>query len=834
MTELIQDLRFALRGFAKSPTFTAVVVLTLAVGIGANVAIFSLMDQLLVRPLPVADPGRLVVLDGPGPYSGSTHNHSDVLTPLSHEMFREIGDRNEVFSGVLAHYPAEIHLTEGGETEDAHGDLVSGTFFEVLGVKPAVGRLFTPQDDVTPGGHPLAVLGYSYWSRRFGSRADVVGETVLVNGHPMTVIGVSSRGFYGVEVGDSVDVYVPLMMQAQVIPTWRPVLGKWDTRWLTLMARIKEGLSLDEARAGVNVLYRQLLQTDAARLETKSENFRKQFLRKQLLLLPGKRGTSGLRDASGTPLLVLMGMVGLVLVIACANVANLLLARATTRGKELALRIALGASRMRLVRQLLVESMILAFAGGALGILLATWIGDLLLRALPFERISQVFSAGPDFRIALFAAGISLLTGLAFGIAPCLKATRPDVAPTLKNEATTVSARAASSRMRNGLVVAQVALSLLLLIGAGLFMRSLLNLMGVDPGFEPDRILAFDVDPSLNGYDLPRRVEVLRQIRDEVAAEPEVRSVSLAEVSLLTDSSVSSTIKVEGYESKEGENMNPNFNGVAPDFFDTMGMPLLAGRDLADSDDAQASKVAVVNENFVRYFFGGADPLGRRFGFGRAANFDVTIVGVVKDGQSVTLRDEPRRFIYLPYNQMSDIGGVTFYVKAKVDPEALVNRMREVVAHVDPTLPVTNVKTMKAQIRESLFVERLLAALSVAFGTVATLLATLGLYGLVSYAVSMRRREIGIRVALGAERGKLLILVLRDVGLLALVGVGLGLAGGYALGRLVQSQLYGLRAADPLTIAAATAVLLLAALVAGYVPASRASRVDPTVALRYE
>jgi putative ABC transport system permease protein len=834
MSALFQDLRVALRSFAKSPTFTVVVVVTLALGIGANVAIFGLLDQLLIRPLPVESPERLVVLDAPGPYSGSTHNQSDVLTPLSHEMFRELRDRNEIFSGVLGHYPASIHLTVGGKTEDAEGDLVSGTFFDVLGVKPAVGRLLTPEDDVTPGAHPLVVLGYSYWSRRFGARPDVVGETVLVNGHPMTIVGVCAKGFYGVEVGDSVDVYVPIMMQPQIIPTWRPVLEKWDTRWLTVMARLRKGTSIDQARAGVNVLYRQLLRADAERLETKSEDFRKQFAEKNLVLLPGARGTSGLRDSSGTALVVLMGMVGLVLFIACANVANLLLARASSRRKELALRIALGASRAQLVRQLLVESMLLALAGGALGILVAIWTGDLLLRALPLDRVSQVFSADPDLRITLFAFVVSLLTGLLFGIAPCLESTRPAVAPTLKNDAATVSARAASSRFRNALVVAQVALSLLLLIGAGLFGRSLFNLVGLDPGFDPGRLLAFDVDPSLNGYDVPRRLEILRRIRDKIEAEPAVRSVSLAEVALLTDSTASSTVRVEGYESKEGENMNPNFNGVAPDFFSTMGMHLVSGRDLADTDTARDPRVAVVNENFVRYFFGERDPLGSRIGFGRSKDLDVTIVGVVKDGQSVSLRDGPRRFVYLPYSQSSDIGSVTFYVKSEVAPEALADRVREAVARVDPTLPVSNVKTMKAQIRESLFVERLLAALSIAFGTVATLLAALGLYGLMSYAVSMRTREIGIRVALGAKRRQLLTMVLKDVGLLALVGVVLGLPSGYALGRLVQSQLYGLSAADPWTIAVATAILLGVSLVAGYVPASRASRVDPIVALRYE
>jgi putative ABC transport system permease protein len=833
MTTLLQDARTALRGFAKNPTFTVIVVVTLALGIGANVAIFALMDQLLLRPLPVERPGRLVVLDGPGPYSGSTHNHSDVLSPLSHEMFLQIRDRNDVFSGVLAHYPATIHLTVGDATEDANGDLVSGTFFDVLGVKPAAGRLFGPEDDVTPGAHPVVVLGYAYWSRRFAGRSDVVGETVSVNGHPMTVIGVSARGFEGVEVGDSVDVYLPIMMQAQVIPTWRPVLGRWDTQWLTVMARLRDGETLDVARAGASVLYRQLLQLDAERLEAKSERFRKEFLEKELVVLPGSRGTSGLRERSETPLLVLMGMVVLVLVIACANVANLLLARASARRKELALRTALGASRARIVRQLLVESLMLSIAGGALGIVLATWTGDLLLRALPFDRVSQVFSADPDLRITLFAVAVSLFTGVAFGIAPCLAATRPDIAPTLKNEATNATARAAASRFRKALVVAQVALSLLLLIGAGLFVRTLLNLAGVDPGFEPERLLAFDVDPSLNGYDVPHRIDILRRIREEVEAEPAVHSVSLAEITLLNDSTMSSSVTVEGYDSKEGENMNPNFNGVAPGFFSTMGMPLLSGRDLADTDDADAPRVAVVNESFVRYFFGTGDPLGRSFSYGRTQR-SVTIVGVVRDGQSVTLRDDPRRFVYLPYSQSSDIGSVTFYVKTAVDPDSLAGRMREAVTRVDPTLPVANVKTMKTQIRESLFVERLLAALSIAFGAVATLLASLGLYGLMSYAVSMRTREIGIRVALGAERGELLMLILKDVGLMALVGVSLGLPSGYALGRLVQSELYGLSAADPLTIGVATVVLLLAAFLAGYIPASRASRVDPIVTLRYE
>jgi predicted permease len=477
-------------------------------------------------------------------------------------MFEHIRDDNTVFAGVLAHYTTRVHLTAGGQTDNADGDLVSGTFFEVLGLAPTVGRLFTAEDDRTPGGHPVVVLGHGFWTRRFAGDPKVVGQTVRVNDQAMTVVGVAPRGFHGVEVGESTDVYMPLMMQAQVIPTWERGVGDWRVRWLTVMARRKDGVSLEQARAGVNVLYRQLLAEDVQHLQTKSERFRTAFLQKHLELLPGGGGTSGLRDESKTPLLVLMGMVGLVLLIACANVANLLLARASSRQKEIAVRLALGASRGRLVRQLLVESVVLALLGGLLGLVFATWTGDLLIRSLPFEQAPRVLSAEPDLRVGLFAFALSLLTGVLFGLVPALQSTRPALAPTLKDETGAVIGGTGPFRFRQGLVVAQVALSLLLLIGAGLFSLSLMNLRALDPGFQPDRLLAFSVDPSLNGYDLRRRFALFKQIQDEVAAEPGVTSVSMAEEPLMTNSNSSSTVKVEGYEAKEEENVNPNFNWV--------------------------------------------------------------------------------------------------------------------------------------------------------------------------------------------------------------------------------------------------------------------------------
>ncbi len=836
MDDLGQDLRYAFRTIAKNPGFAGVIVATLALGIGANTAIFSLMDQVLLRMLPVHEPERLVVIDAPGAFFGSSHQQSDTLTPISHPMFEAIRDRNDVFEGVLAHYTAPVHFTSGTNTENASADIVSGSYFQTLGVQPALGRLLGPPDDVDKGAHPVVVLGHGFWTRRFGEDPKLVGQSVLVNSHPMTIVGIAPQGFQGVEVGSEVDVYVPLAMLREAIPHWPRGLDDWRTRFLIGMARLKPGMSPEQASAGANVLYRQLIEEDLKAFETApSERVFKAFREKRLTLLAGARGASGLRDQSKTPLLVLMGMVGLVLLIACANVANLMLARASARRKEIAVRLAMGASRVRLMRQLLVESLSLSLLGGLLGILVAMWTGALLVRSLPDEAARRVLATEPDLRVAGFAFVLSVLTGLLFGLVPALQATRADLAPTLKNESGAVASAGGAFRFRKGLVVAQVALSLLLLIGAGLFTRSLVNLRSLDPGFEAGRILAFSVDPSLGGHSLEQRVGILDKIREEIAAEPGVASVSLAEVALMTNSNSSSTVRVEGYEPKDDENMNPGFNGVAPDFFSTMGIPLISGRDFTAQDAAGAPKVAVVNETFARYFFKEQSPLGRRFGYGRRGDiFDITIVGVVRDGKSASLRDGTERFVYTPFAQSPDLGGVTFYARTATSIDTLAPRLRKLVVSVDARLPITDMKTMRAQIGESLFVERLIAALSGAFGLLATLLAALGLYGVMSHAVAQRTREIGIRMALGAERRAVFGLVLREVALLAGLGVALGLPSGYGLGRVVESQLFGLSARDPLTFGVATLTLLLSALVAGYLPAARAMRVDPVVALHYE
>jgi len=835
MDDLGQDLRFALRALAKNPGFTAVVVLTLALGIGSNTAIFSLMDQILLRLLPVKEADRLVVLSGPGPFSGSSHNHSNTLTPFSHPMFEALRAKNTVFDGVLAHFAAPVHLTVGRQTDNVTGDLVSGNFFQVLGVTPAAGRLLTAEDDRIPGGHPVVVLSHGFWTRRFGSDPGVVGQTVGVNNESMTVVGVAPRGFQGVAVREPTDVCVPLMMQARIIPTWPRGVGDWRTCWLTPIARLKDGVTVAQAKAGTDVLYRQLLEEDLKTIQAPSERLRTRFLEKTLEIFPGGRGSSGIREEARLPLLVLMGMVGLVLLIACANVANLLLARASSRQKEVAVRLALGAGRARLVRQLLVESLVLSLVGGLLGVVFASWTGDLLLRALPFEGATRAFSAEPDLRVGAFALGLAVLTGLVFGLVPALQATRPRLFPTLKSESAAVASGSMPFRFRKALVVAQIALSLLLLIGAGLFTRSLANLRALNPGFQPESLIAFSLDPALNGYPLERRLALLKQVQEEIGAEPGVVSVSLAEEALMTNSNSSSTVRVDGYPAKDDEDMNPNFNGVGPGFFATLGITQVAGRDFTEADAAGAPRVAVVNETFARYFFGDKDPLGRRFGLGRRAEtFDFTIVGLVRDGKAASLREKPLRFVYVPYTQDERVGGMTYYVRSTLDPGSLAGRLRKRVAGIDPTLPVTDLKTMQAQIHESLFVDRLVAALSAAFGVVAMALAAIGLYGVMSYAVALRTREIGIRVALGAERRAVLLMVLKEVAFLTAIGVAIGLPGGYGLGRLVESQLFGIQARDPLTFAVATLTLVAAALLAGYLPAARATRVDPVIALRYE
>ena len=829
MNDIWRDIRHAFRSLRKTPGFLAVVILTLGLGIGANAAIFSLMDQILLRPLPVHDPGALVLLDGPGAFMGRTMNEMT----FSYPMYKDFRDRNEVFTSVLARFPLALTAVWRGTSERANGDLVSGNYFETLRVQPAVGRLFTQADDRTPGAHPIAILSYGYWQRRFGGDPSVVNQTMTVNGHPLTIVGVTDKRFTGIQIGRSVDIMVPLMMKAQMTPTWND-LDNRRSRWLTVMARMKSGVTPTQADAAMNVIYRQINEQEIKDIPNASESFRKRFTSKHLNVLAGQKGLSDLRREFSTPLIVLMSMVGVVLLISCANVANLLLARTTARQKEISLRLALGANRARIVRQQFVESGLLASAGTVVGLLLAWWTGAMLIHALPGDPAARTLSADPDIRVTMFALAVGILTAFAFGIVPALQATRATVTSALKDDSGSVAGGGRQARLRKALVIAQVALSMLLLAGAGLFARSLYNLKALDPGFRVDNLFAFSIDPSLSGYENERLTALYQRLQEELAAVPGVHSVSMSETGALSGNDWQMTVRVDGYQAKEGEDMNPAVDGVGPRYFETMGISLVAGREFTDRDVKGSPRVAIINETMAKYFFGAASPLGRRFGFGRGTATDIEIVGLAKDVRSVELRDRAPRFIYIPYAQDGSVTQLTYYVRAAQDAGSTATALRQTVQRIDANLPIFDMKSMQVQVDESLFVERMVAVLSVAFGALATLLAAIGLYGVMSYAVTRRTREIGIRMALGAERRRVLWLVLEEVASMACAGIAIGLAVALWLTRQVQAQLFGLAPNDPATLIAAAIFLAFIAIAAGYLPARRATTIDPIVSLRTE
>ena len=830
MASLFQDVRYAGRTLLKAPGFTFLVVCTLALGIGANTAIFTLMDQVLLRALPVRNPQELVVLDTKGSNMGRIEgDHA-----FSYPMVKDIRAQVRAFDGVAARFPIWATMLHENRSERVHTELVSGNYFAVLGLSPATGRLFSDADEQTPSGHPLVVLAYGFWERRFGRNPAVIGSTIRLDGFPMTVVGVAPKGFNGFTVGNPSDLFVPLMMRAEMIPTDpKDALMDRRTMWLNIVARLRPGVSTEQAASAATVVFRRARQEELKQIPARSGSFNKRFLESRLEVLPGYRGLSDMRDQFSTPVIVLMTMVGLVLLIACANVANLLMARAPGRQREIAIRLALGASRPRIVQQLLIESLALAVLGGTAGILVSIWAADLLLKALPFEGAVRTFISTPDARVLLFALGVSLLTGILFGLLPAWQTARPRLVPALKEEGGAVVS-SGHVWLRKGLVVAQVALSLLLLVGAGLFARSLWNLRALDPGFRVDRMMTFAMDPSLNGYGNEQTSQLFARLREQLARQPGVSGVSLAANTPLSGNTWMSTVNVDGYQAKDGEDMNPHMNTIGPDYFRTMGMPLVAGREFSEADGATAPKVAVINEAMARYFYRGQNPIGRRFGMGRDRPTEIEIVGVVKDGKESDLRKEVARSFYLPFMQDPNIGQMTFFVRTRADGTVTGEALRRIVRQVDAAIPVFEVKSMEAITDESLFVDRMVALLSASFGALATLLAAIGLYGVMSYAVARRTREIGLRMALGADAGSVVWMVMREVVLMAVIGVAVGLPLAIASGRLISSLLFGVSAADPATLAAATAFLLTVALLAGYVPAGQATRVDPMRALRWE
>jgi predicted permease len=824
--EMFQDLRYGVRMLLASKMFTLVAVLSLALGIGANTAIFSLLDAVLLKTLPVKQPEQLVLV-GAAPPDQPLRG-----VPFSYPVFRELRDKNAVFSGMFAWSGLPMSMSGGGQTERVLGELVSGHFFAVLGVNPHLGRVFTEADDQSPGAHPVAVISYNFWQRRFGADPGIIGQTISLNGYPFTVVGVTAQGFHGIQVGVAPDVRVPLMMNNQVRPGGSPVFENRRNGWLAVMARLKHGLSLEQAQAGADTVFQIIREPDVRRNtgDTADDRFGRSI---RLRLESAKNGVaSNLTRQFGQPLRVLMYLVGVVLLIACLNVANLLLARATTRQKEIAVRLALGAGRFRLVRQLLTEGFLLAALGGALGLVFARWGTGLLLSFLPQGRIPLVLEIKPDLRVLGFTLGVTLLTGLLFGLAPALQATRPNLIPALKNETVVVAGGRRRWELRRLLVILQVALSLVLLVGAGLFVRSLRNLQTVDDGYHTDQVVTMALDPAQSGYKAEQLRSFYDQLSERVAALPGVKTATYTYYVPMSGGFSRYGIEVPGYQPRPGEDMGVLQNQVGAQFFATFGIPLLAGREFNAQDTPESPKVVIVNESLARRFFGAESPLGRRI---TLENYkDLEIIGVVADAKYRTLKEALPQTAYLPFSQYSTLRERTLSVRAAGRASALVAALRREVRGLDPQLPVFNIKTFAEQINESVSRERLVALLSSFFGLFALLLAALGLYGVMAYAVVRRTREIGIRMALGAQVGNVLWLVLRETLLLIFIGIAIGLPVALAASRLTEGLLFGLTANDPLTLALAVLVLIAIAALAGYLPARRAARVDPLVALRYE
>jgi len=828
-----KDLRFAGRTLAKNPGFTAVAVVTLALGIGANTAIFSLTDQVLLRLLPVRDPKALVVLRSPGPKSGHTSDDGDEAASFSYPLYRDLRDHNAAFSGLLARYSIPLSVSFKGQTERAAGELISGNYFEVLGVPAAIGRTFTQEDDRVAGTHPLAVLSYSYWSRRFASDPAILNQTLLINGNLMTVGGVSRAGFFGVQVGKSPDIFIPITMKAQMTPNWDGLEDRKD-HWLAIIGRLKPGVPRRQAEVSTTTLLRSILQ-DEVKLMNYSGEQREKFLHRAIILDRGGSGRPILQRDAQAPLLALAAMVGLVLLIACTNVANLLLARGAFRQREFAIRLAMGAGRGRLVRQLLSESFLLSVLGGALGLLLAGWTTGALLKTLAASQGIMGLSPDLDFRILGFSLALTLLTGVLFGLLPAMRSTRPDLAETLKDQSAKASSAHGQVRLRRLLVVGQVALTLLLLLGAGLFAKSIYNLSRVDLGLSADRVLTFSIAPELSGYNPEATVTLADGLRRGLAPLPGVRSVSAATVPLLAGDDEGSNLTVEGYQLAPDEDLHVLKNAVGPDFFSTLGIPLISGREFGDRDTAAAPPVAIINQTLAHKVFAGRNPIGGRLAFGAGSHLNfMEVVGVVKDSKHENVRDAIRPFVYTPYAQKAGIGHLTFYLRTSQAPDALASALRAEVQHQAPNVPVFDLVTLEGQIQESLYAERMLAGLSSSFGLLAALLSAVGIFGLMSYVVAQRTREIGIRMALGARRWDVSRMILADVGKMAAIGVALGLPAALGLGHYAQSLLYGVQATDVAMMSAAVVLVCAIALLAGFFPAHSAARLDPLVALREE
>ena len=829
----MRHLTLAFRTLFKTPFVTGIAIVSLALGIGANAAIFSLFDQILLRPLPVADPDRLVNLAAPGlkPGSQSCGQAGDCDVVFSYPMFRDLERMQTVFTGLAAHLAFGVSLSSRDQPTTGEGMYVSGSYFPTLGLRPALGRLLAPADDQSIGTGFVTVLGYGYWRSHFGSDPGVLGRPLIVNGRAMTIVGVAPQDFQGTTLGVRPLVFVPISMRGVLDPGFRGFENR-QNYWAYVFGRLKPGVSLTQASAGLNAVYHPIVTDVEVSLQKGiSDQQMTQFRAKQVVVTPGRRGQSSMHRDAQTPLLMLFGVTAIVLLIACANIANLLLARGAGRSMEMGVRLALGARRGQLVTQLLTESVLLASLGALAGLIVANWTLAGIATLAPPEVVGALgFGLRPV--VLVFAAVLALATGIVFGVFPAWHSTRTELVTTIRANAGQISGTQGAARFRASLVTVQLALATTLLVAAGLFVKSLVNVTRVDLGMRVDQVVTFRLAPERSGYDSTRALQLYDRVEDAVGAIPGVNGVTSSMIPLLAGYTWGSDVYVQGFPSGPDVEKNARFNEVGAGHFVTLGVRLRAGREFTPADRRGAPRVAVVNQAFVNKFNLSQGAVGKFMSIGPGP-LNIQIVGVIPDVKYSDVKQAVPPLVYTPWRQETHLGTMNFYVRS-AEPAALLRALPAVLKQIDPGLPLNGLKTMPEQIRENVSVDRMISVLSASFALLATLLAAVGLYGVLAYTVAQRTREIGVRMALGADAGQVRALVLRQVSGMMLVGGGIGIAGALGVGRAAGSLLYGLAGHDPVVFVLAAALLMLVALGAGYVPARRASRIDPVRALRYE
>ncbi|MBB6145070.1 putative permease [Silvibacterium bohemicum] len=834
---MLDDLKFALRQLRKSPGFTLTAVLTLALGIGANTSIFSLLDQALLRALPVREPQQLVLLENTGKaWNGRTSNNGgDEGAYFSYPMYKDLRDQNRVFDGLIAMLQTEAGVVWHERSDLVEAELVSGNYFDVLGVKPAAGRLLVQADDVSKNGNPVVVLSFDYWKNHLGEDSRVIGQTIAVNGHPFQILGVASPGFDSAIWGSPADIFVPMTMKPIVTPNWDD-LDNHRSRWLNILGRLKSGETREQAQVAIAPLWHSLRAAELLSMGSTSKRFVDGFVtNSHLLVNDGSRGFSYSRDSLRTPLLVVMGMVVLVVLMAAVNVASLVLVRSASRLREFSMRYSLGAPRGRVIRQLLIEGLLLGVLGGVVGLILVPIATRILVSRMTSGAGQPPFSTSVDDRVLAFNFAVALGVSLLFALAPALQLWKPDLVGQMKQQS--AASTGGSLTFRRITVGLQIGLSLLLLVCSGLFVRTLKNLHNVDVGFATDHLITFGVNPNLSGYPANALLPLHKNIREQLAGIPGVVSVAATDDPELADNGEGSNISIQGYTAREDEDTHVEVPIVTPGYFATLKVPMLAGREFNETDDAAHPKVVVINEALAKRFFGTPQQaLGRMLGSGggNGVKYDLQIVGVARNYIHRGMKDQVKETMYSPFAQDTPLSGTSYYLRTYQSPEMAIGEVRRTLARIDTKLVADNLATMDEKIEENISDDRMIGLLAVSFGALATLLAGIGLYGVLAYATAQRTREIGVRMALGADRAGIVKLVLRDVLKLAGISIAVTIPLALLATRLLKSQLFNVSNADPMVFLLAMSLIAVVAVVAASLPARRAANIEPMKALRSE